>query len=84
VRARVLAAEPTLSQSELNDAIDLILLAGPPEDPPLAGIALPPVKPAQDFADEHNEKVRRFMEYAAERTYGDAESQLVNSSVFRT
>jgi hypothetical protein len=67
LRARVLAAEPSLSQSELSDAIDLVLLAGPPEDLPLAGVAPPPVKPAQNFAKEQNEQVQRFIDYAADK-----------------
>src|ERR1700684_342474 len=56
LRARVLTAEPSLSQSELSDAIDLLLLAGPREDLPIAGVLPPPVKPAQDFAREQNEQ----------------------------
>jgi hypothetical protein len=67
LRARVLASEPSLSQSELSDAIDLVLLAGPPEDLPIAGVALPPVKPAQDFARQQNEQVQRFIDYAADK-----------------
>lgn len=67
LRARVLASEPSLSQSELSDAIDLLLLAGPREDLPIAGVSLPPVKPAQDFAREQNEQVQRFIDYAADK-----------------
>jgi len=67
LRARVLAAEPSLSQSELSDAIDLLLLAGPHEDLPLAGVASPPVKPAQDFAKQQNAQVQRFIDYAADK-----------------
>ncbi len=67
LRARVLASEPSLSQSELSDAIDLLLLAGPPEDLPIAGVAAPPVKPAEDFAKEQNEQVQRFLDYAADK-----------------
>jgi hypothetical protein len=67
LRSRVLAAEPSLSQSELSDAIDLVLLAGPHEDLPIEGVALPPVKPAQDFAKEQNEQVQRFSDYAADK-----------------
>jgi hypothetical protein len=81
LRARVLAAEPTLSQSELSDAIDLVLLAGPLEDLPLAGVAAPPVKPAQDFARAQNEQVQRFIDYAADkdtRRRGVAARQLID------
>lgn len=67
LRARVLASEPSLSQSELSDAIDLLLLAGPREDLPIAGVSPPPVKPAQDFAREQNEQVQRFIDYAADK-----------------
>jgi hypothetical protein len=67
LRARVLASEPSLSQSELSDAIDLVLLAGPPEDLPIRGVAPPPVKPAQDFARQQNEQVQQFIDYAADR-----------------
>jgi hypothetical protein len=63
----VLAVEPSLSQSEIADAIDLVLLAGPLEDLPISGIAPPPVKPAQDFAREQNEQVQRFIDYAADK-----------------
>jgi hypothetical protein len=67
LRALVLAAEPSLSHSELSDAIDLVLLAGPLDDLPIAGVAAPPVKPAQDFAKEQNEQVQRFIDYAADK-----------------
>ncbi len=67
LRAHVLASEPSLSQSELSDAIDLILLAGPREDLPIAGVASPPTKPAQDFAREQNEQVQRFIDHAADK-----------------
>jgi hypothetical protein len=67
LRARVLASEPSLSQSELSDAIDLLLLAGPREDLPIAGVSLPPGKPAQDFAREQNEQVQRFIDHAADK-----------------
>lgn len=67
LRARVLASEPSLSQGELSDAIDLVLLAGPPEDLPLAGVAAPPVKPAQDFARAQSEQVQRFIDHAADK-----------------
>ena len=67
LRARVLASESSMSQSELSDAIDLLLLAGPWEDLPVAGVAAPPVKPAQGFAKEQNEQVQRFIDYAADK-----------------
>jgi hypothetical protein len=67
LRAHVLASEPSLSQSELSDAIDLLLLAGPREDLPIAGVSPPPVKPAQNFAKEQNEQVQRFIDYAADK-----------------
>jgi hypothetical protein len=65
-RARILAAFPTLSDRALTEVIDRELLAGPPEDLPVAGIALPPVQPARDFATAHNETVKLFIEHNAD------------------
>jgi hypothetical protein len=67
MRSLVLASEPSLSQSELIDAVDLVLLAGPSEDLPVAGVSRPPIKPAQDFAKEQNEQVQRFITHGANK-----------------
>jgi hypothetical protein len=62
-RARILAAFPTLSDRALTEVVDREMLAGPPEDLPVASIALPPVQPAQDFAAAQNESVKLFSEH---------------------
>lgn len=33
----------------------------------IAGVAAPPIKPAEDFAREQNEQVQRFSDYAADK-----------------
>jgi hypothetical protein len=67
MRAAILATNPTLNERELADAIDQLLLAGPAHDMPVAGIPLPPMRPAENFAKGENEQVRRFIEYEADK-----------------
>ncbi len=67
MREAVLTTNPGLGERELADAIDQLLLAGPAQDMPIAGIPLPPIEPAENFASGENEQVRRFIEYRADK-----------------
>jgi hypothetical protein len=67
MREAVLTTNPGLGERELADAIDQLLLAGPAQDMPVAGIPPPPVEPAENFASGENEQVRRFIEYGADK-----------------
>jgi len=67
MRAAVLATNPNLGERELANAIDQLLLAGPAQDMPIAGIPLPPMQPAHDFAAVQNEQVRLFIEHETDK-----------------
>jgi hypothetical protein len=67
MRATVLATNPWLDARELANAIDQLLLAGPAQDMPVAGIPLPPIGPAEKFANGENEQVERFIKYGADK-----------------
>jgi hypothetical protein len=67
MRAAVLSMRPELDDRELANAIDQILLSGPPHDMPVAGIPQPPLEPAENFARDENEQVNRFIRYSADK-----------------
>jgi hypothetical protein len=67
MRAAVLTINPDLGERELANAIDQLLLAGPAQDMPIAGIPLPPMLPAQNFAAVQNEQVRLFIEHETDK-----------------
>lgn len=67
MRAAVLASNPALDEQEIAAAIDQLLLAGPPEDMPVAGIPQPPIEPAENFAKGENEQVRLFIEHGSDK-----------------
>jgi hypothetical protein len=67
LRGQLGEANPGLSDRELTDLIDWILLAGPPVDLPVVGIDLPPVEPAQNFAKDQNKTVELFLAHQLEK-----------------
>ena len=58
MRAQVLNTTPDLTQQELADVLDGLMLAGPFEDMPLEDVGLPPMQAAEEFAETQNEFVR--------------------------
>lgn len=67
VRARVLDTTPGLSETELIDVLDRLMLAGPPEDMPVEGVPLPPMQAAEDFARAQNELAKLYAERGVDR-----------------
>jgi hypothetical protein len=67
LRWRMLNADPGLSERELTDLVDRILLAGAPVDLAIAGNDLPPVEPAKHFAKVQNKTVGLFLEHHLEK-----------------
>jgi hypothetical protein len=66
-RAMLREDYPNMSEQELTALIEMVLLAGPPEDLPVEGIAQPPLQFAEAFATEENEQVQRFSEHGADK-----------------
>ena len=58
---------PAMSEQELTALIEMVLLAGPPEDLPVAGIAQPPLQFAEAFAADENAQAELFAERGAEK-----------------
>lgn len=67
VRSAIVHANPGLTERDVTDWVDGMLLAGPPADLPVAGIAQPPLQFGEDFAKDENEQVQRFGEYGADK-----------------
>jgi hypothetical protein len=61
LRGRIRKACPGVSERELADLVDWVLLAGPTVDLPLPGVGLPPAGPAKHFAEVQNKTVELFL-----------------------
>jgi hypothetical protein len=66
-RAAMRALDPSLSEQELSAWLDMMLLAGPPENLPVKGIAQPPLEFAEAFAAEENAQARLYAEHGADK-----------------
>jgi hypothetical protein len=63
---------PTMSEQELTALIEMVLLAGPPEDLPVEGTAQPPLQFAEEFAADENAQAELYAQHGADRIF-DAE-----------
>jgi len=66
-RAMLREDNPNLTEQEITAWIEMVLLAGPPEDLPVAGIAQPPLQFAEAFATEENAQAQRFSQHGADK-----------------
>jgi hypothetical protein len=58
---------PTMSERELTALIEMVLLAGPPEDLPVEGISQPPLQFAEAFAADENEQAELFAQHGTDK-----------------
>lgn len=66
-RAALRAHDPAMTEQDITAFIELALLAGPPEDLPVPGIAQPPLQFAVAFAADENEQMKLFAEHGADK-----------------
>ena len=76
MRDLVLDVNAGLSEKELADVLDGLMLAGPVEDMPLDGVSLPPMETAEAFAKAQNEFVRLHVTHGMTRRRGVATREL--------
>jgi hypothetical protein len=66
-RVALLAHDPTMTERDITAFIELALLAGPPQDLPLPGIAQPPLQFAEAFAADENAQMKMFAQHGADK-----------------
>src|ERR1700683_1685682 len=66
-RAAIRAHDPSLAEQEITAWLELALLAGPPEDMPVAGIAQPPLQFAEAFAADETTQAELFAQHGADK-----------------
>jgi hypothetical protein len=66
-REALRAHDPSLTEQELSAWLDMMLLAGPPENLPVEGIAQPPLEFAEAFAADENAQAKLYAEHGADK-----------------